>query len=54
MSDKLTEICDTKRVEVETRKGFATVNDLDARAAGQSARAVSRLRCAARPRMALP
>lgn len=37
MSDKLTEICDTKRVEVETRKGFATVNDLDARAAGQSA-----------------
>ncbi|WP_454797252.1 indole-3-glycerol phosphate synthase TrpC [Novosphingobium lindaniclasticum] len=36
MSDKLTEICDTKRVEVETRKGFATVNDLDARAAGQS------------------
>ncbi|WP_324695402.1 indole-3-glycerol phosphate synthase TrpC [Novosphingobium aerophilum] len=37
MSDKLTEICDTKRVEVETRKGFATVNDLDARAVGQSA-----------------
>lgn len=37
MSDKLTEICDTKRVEVETRKGFATINDLDARAAGQTA-----------------
>jgi indole-3-glycerol phosphate synthase len=37
MSDKLTEICQTKRVEVETRKGFATISDLDARAAGQSA-----------------
>jgi indole-3-glycerol phosphate synthase len=37
MSDKLTEICQTKRVEVETRKGFATINDLDARAAGQTA-----------------
>jgi indole-3-glycerol phosphate synthase len=37
MSDKLTEICDTKRVEVETRKGFATINDLDARAAEQTA-----------------
>ncbi len=37
MSDKLTEICQTKRVEVETRKGFATISELDARAAGQSA-----------------
>lgn len=37
MSDKLTEICQTKRVEVETRKGFATIGDLDARAAAQSA-----------------
>jgi len=37
MSDKLTEICQTKRVEVETRKGFVTIGDLDARAARQSA-----------------
>jgi indole-3-glycerol phosphate synthase len=37
MSDKLTEICQTKRAEVQTRKGFATISDLDARAAGQSA-----------------
>ncbi|MBO9723636.1 MAG: indole-3-glycerol phosphate synthase TrpC [Novosphingobium sp.] len=37
MSDKLTEICQTKRAEVETRKGFATIGDLDARAAEQSA-----------------
>lgn len=36
MSDKLTEICDTKRAEVQSRKGFATVNDLDARSADQS------------------
>ncbi len=37
MSDKLTEICQTKRAEVQTRKGFATISDLDARAAGQTA-----------------
>jgi indole-3-glycerol phosphate synthase len=37
MTDKLTEICDTKREEVAARKGFATIADLDARAAGQSA-----------------
>ncbi|MFC0203899.1 indole-3-glycerol phosphate synthase TrpC [Novosphingobium soli] len=33
MSDKLTEICDTKRAEVADRKGYATIADLDARAA---------------------
>lgn len=37
MSDKLTEICDTKRDEVAVRKGIASVNDLDAHAAHQSA-----------------
>ena len=37
MSDKLTEICDTKREEVAERKGVATVNDLDAHAAYQTA-----------------
>ncbi|HUD27480.1 MAG TPA: indole-3-glycerol phosphate synthase TrpC [Novosphingobium sp.] len=37
MSDKLTEICDTKREEVAQRKGFATVNDLDAIAGEQTA-----------------
>jgi indole-3-glycerol phosphate synthase len=37
MTDKLTEICDTKREEVATRKGFATIADLDARAATQTA-----------------
>jgi indole-3-glycerol phosphate synthase len=37
MSDKLTEICDTKRIEVQTRKGFATLDDLDARSREQSA-----------------
>lgn len=36
MSDKLTEICDTKREEVAARKAIATINDLDARAAHQS------------------
>ncbi|MEE4450448.1 indole-3-glycerol phosphate synthase TrpC [Novosphingobium resinovorum] len=37
MSDKLTEICDTKRKEVTVRKALATLADLDARAAGQTA-----------------
>ena len=37
MSDKLTEICDTKRLEVQSRQGFATIGDLDARAREQSA-----------------
>ena len=37
MSDKLTEICDTKREEVAARKTLSTISDLDARAAGQSA-----------------
>ncbi len=37
MTDKLTEICDTKREEVALRKGFATIADLDARASEQSA-----------------
>lgn len=37
MSDKLTEICDTKRDEVAVRKGQASLSDLDARAAGQTA-----------------
>ena len=37
MSNKLTEICDTKRVEVADRKGLATVGDLDRAAAGQTA-----------------
>jgi indole-3-glycerol phosphate synthase len=37
MTDKLTEICDTKRDEVAVRKGFATIADLDAMAAGQTA-----------------
>ncbi|EIZ80290.1 indole-3-glycerol phosphate synthase [Novosphingobium sp. Rr 2-17] len=37
MSDKLTEICDTKREEVALRKGVATINDLDARAADNNA-----------------
>lgn len=37
MSDKLTEICDTKREEVAARKTLATISDLDARAATQSA-----------------
>ncbi|WP_404481121.1 indole-3-glycerol phosphate synthase TrpC [Novosphingobium sp. BL-52-GroH] len=30
MTDKLTEICDTKREEVAARKGLATIADLDA------------------------
>ncbi|WP_288415660.1 indole-3-glycerol phosphate synthase TrpC [uncultured Novosphingobium sp.] len=37
MTDKLTEICDTKREEVALRKGFATIADLDSRASEQSA-----------------
>ncbi|WP_338466051.1 indole-3-glycerol phosphate synthase TrpC [Novosphingobium sp. ZN18A2] len=37
MTDKLTEICATKREEVAARKALATVADLDSRAAAQSA-----------------
>lgn len=37
MTDKLTEICDTKRLEVAARKALASLADLDARAAAQSA-----------------
>ncbi|MDE8654191.1 indole-3-glycerol phosphate synthase TrpC [Novosphingobium album (ex Liu et al. 2023)] len=37
MSDKLAEICATKREEVADRKTLATLDDLDALAAGQSA-----------------
>ena len=37
MSDKLAEICATKREEVVNRKGSATMADLDAAAAGQTA-----------------
>jgi indole-3-glycerol phosphate synthase len=37
MADKLTEICDTKREEVAARKRVATINDLDAHAAHESA-----------------
>ncbi|RZK03669.1 MAG: indole-3-glycerol phosphate synthase TrpC [Novosphingobium sp.] len=37
MTDKLTEICDTKRGEVAARKALASLADLDARAASQSA-----------------
>ncbi len=37
MTDKLTEICNTKRQEVAARKPLATLADLDARAAVQSA-----------------
>ena len=36
MSDKLTEICDTKRLEVAARKRDASLDDLDARAAAQT------------------
>ena len=36
MTDKLTEICDTKRGEVAARKRAATLADLDARAAAQT------------------
>lgn len=37
MTDKLAEICATKRGEVAARKAQASLSDLDARAAGQSA-----------------
>lgn len=37
MTDKLKEICDNTRQEVAGRKAMATLTDLDARAAGQSA-----------------
>ena len=37
MTDKLSEICDTKRAEVAARKTRATLSDLDRAAAGQSA-----------------
>ncbi|GAO55966.1 indole-3-glycerol phosphate synthase TrpC [Novosphingobium sp. MD-1] len=37
MTDKLTEICDTKRSEVAARKVATSLADLTARAAGQSA-----------------
>lgn len=37
MTDKLTEICDTKRGEVAARKASASLSDLDGRAAAQSA-----------------
>ncbi len=37
MTDKLTEICDTKRLEVAARKALATLGELDARGAEQSA-----------------
>ncbi|QCI92625.1 indole-3-glycerol phosphate synthase TrpC [Novosphingobium sp. EMRT-2] len=37
MTDKLTEICDTKRREVAARKAATSQADLSARAAGQSA-----------------
>lgn len=37
MSDKLTEICETKRDEVEERKAVASISALDAHAACQSA-----------------
>jgi indole-3-glycerol phosphate synthase len=37
MTDKLTEICQTKREEVAVRKGYATMADLDARAREQTA-----------------
>ncbi len=36
MTDKLTEICDTKRAEVALRQQYATLADLDARAASQT------------------
>ena len=37
MTDKLTEICDTKREEVAVRKTFSTIADLDAQASRQTA-----------------
>jgi indole-3-glycerol phosphate synthase len=37
MTDKLTEICDTKRLEVAARKALSTLDQLDAKAAAQTA-----------------
>ncbi len=37
MTDKLTEICDTKRLEVSARKALTSLTELDARAATQTA-----------------
>ena len=37
MTDKLAEICDTKRLEVAARKALASMADLDARATSQTA-----------------
>ena len=37
MTDKLTEICDTKRSEVAARKAAVSTSELAARAAKQSA-----------------
>ena len=37
MTDKLAEICDTKRLEVAARKALASMADLDAHAASQTA-----------------
>ncbi|HEX8055982.1 MAG TPA: indole-3-glycerol phosphate synthase TrpC [Novosphingobium sp.] len=37
MTDKLTEICDTKRIEVAARKQATSLAELDARAAAQTA-----------------
>ena len=37
MTDKLTEICDTKRSEVTARKNLASLSELDSRAATQTA-----------------
>lgn len=37
MTNKLIEICETKRIEVADRKGFATLADLDRAAASQTA-----------------
>lgn len=37
MTDKLSEICDTKRLEVAARKAFTSIGELDVRAASQTA-----------------
>ena len=37
MTDKLSEICETKRTEVATRKTLVSRAELDARAAAQTA-----------------
>ena len=36
MTDKLAEICETKRAEVAARKALASLADLDARASAQT------------------